>query len=104
MVAADTEQRSEGKVMWNKTNDSMSIHTFLSITMSFFRLLNNRNCKMCLCGGVRSDAELPVTPQLPHGFKTAASPYHFPITGQLGDLLALACGTPSRGWSQSQDW
>lgn len=53
---------------------------------------------------VRRGAELPFTPQLPHGFQTAASPYHFPITGQLGDLLALACGTPSRGWSQSQDW
>lgn len=39
---------------------------------AFFRLLNNSNCRTCLCGGVRSGAELPCTPQLPHGFSDSS--------------------------------
>lgn len=58
---------------------------------------------MCLCGGVRSGAVWSF-PSTSSRLSRSVSPDHSPITGQLGDLLALACGTPSRGWSQSQDW
>lgn len=106
----------------NVSRGSISvIHTFLSITVRFFLfpffssflffygLLNNGNCRMCFCGAVRSGAAWSCFSPLNFltGFHTAASVSpldHSPITGQLGDLLALACGTPSRGWSQSQDW
>ena len=38
-------------------------------------------------------------PQLPHGFlrQRRLPPNTSPLPGQLGDLLALACETPSRG-------
>lgn len=103
-------QTVRGKVMWNKTNvpqGSRSIHTFLSITMRFLGYSTTATVgrvSVEMSGPARRGTELPALLNFLTASQTAASPYHFPITGQLVDLLALACETPSRGWNKSQDW
>ena len=55
MVDADTEQRGDS-VMWNKTNGSMSIHTFLSITMRFFKAFSTTGTGGCVSVEVSGSA------------------------------------------------
>lgn len=90
----------------------MQKHPYLSLHhCALFGLLNNRSWEtLRLRGGVRSgpkaaSAASPALLNFFTAFQTAASPSHFPITGQLRRLISTGLlETPSRGWSGSRDW